>query len=120
MKLFSFPQAILEKAIAQRALALAPADRAWFLVRWGQKPYKKSFLDLKAMPLVTFFAKGKNWTDQEFADRLAEWKVEFHAVEAAVLRPLVDGDGLIQLMQKKMPRERADALIQKLENDTHA
>ncbi len=120
MKLFAFPRPILEKAIAKRMLALAPAEREWFAARWSQKPYKKSFLDLKTMPLVTLLAKGKNWSDAEFAAQLADWKVEFHAVEAAVLRPLVEGEGLLQLMQKKMPRQRLDALIQKLENDSNA
>ena len=120
MKLFAFPRPILEKAIAKRLLALAPTEREWFAARWSQKPYKKAFLDLKAMPLVTLLAKGKNWSDEEFAAQLADWNVGFHAIEAAVLRPLVDGDGLLQLMQKKMPRERLDALIKKLENESNA
>jgi hypothetical protein len=63
------------------------AERAWFAERWSQKPYKKSFIELKAMPLVTFLAKGKSWSDEEFAAELAAWDVKFYDAEAAVLRP---------------------------------
>ena len=35
--------------------------------------------------------------------------------EAEVLRPLVQGDGLLQLMQKNLPAERVQALLTKLE-----
>lgn len=120
MKLYPFPQATLEKAIARRLLSLAPPQREWFAERWGQKPYKKSFLEHKAMPLVTLVAKGKNWSDEEFNSELAGWTVRFYDAEAAVLRPLIEGDGLIQLMQKNMPPERAKALLDKLDNDRHA
>ena len=120
MKLYAFPQASLEKAIAKRMLGLPATERAWFAERWSQKPYKKSFIELKAMPLVTFLAKGKSWSDEEFTSELAGWDVKFYAAEAAVLRPLIEGDGLIQLMQKNMPAERAKALLDKLDNDRHA
>ena len=120
MKLYAFPQASLEKAIAKRMLGLPAPERAWFAERWSQKPYKKSFIELKAMPLVTFLAKGKSWSDEEFTSELAGWDVKFYAAEAAVLRPLIEGDGLIQLMQKNMPAERAKALLAKLDNDRHA
>ena len=120
MKLYAFPQASLEKAIAKRMLGLPATKRAWFAERWSQKPYKKSFIELKAMPLVTFLAKGKSWSDEEFTSELAGWDVKFYAAEAAVLRPLIEGDGLIQLMQKNMPAERAKALLAKLDNDRHA
>ena len=40
--------------------------------------------------------------------------------EAAVLRPMVEGDGLIQLMQKNMPAERLQALLTKIDTDRHA
>ncbi len=120
MKLYAFPQASLEKAIAKRMLGLPATERAWFAERWSQKPYKKSFIELKAMPLVTFLAKGKSWSDEEFTSELAGWDVKFYAAEAAVLRPLIEGDGLIQLMQKNMPAERAKALLAKLDNDRHA
>ena len=120
MKLFSFPLAALERAVNKRILTLDGADRDWFSARWQQKPYKKHFLEKKAMPLVIFIAKGKNWTDEEWASELAAWDVKFYDAEAAVLRPLIEGDGLIQLMQKNMPPERAQALLDKLDNDRHA
>ena len=120
MKLYAFPQASLEKAIAKRMLGLGAPHREWFAERWSQKPYKKSFIELKAMPLVTFLAKGKSWSDEEFASELEAWDVKFYDAEAAVLRPLIEGDGLIQLMQKNMPPERAQALLDKLDNDRHA
>ena len=56
MKLYSFPQAALEKAIAKRMLTLPPPHKEWFADRWSQKPYKKSFSEHKAMPLVTLLA----------------------------------------------------------------
>ena len=59
MKLYKFPQAPLEKAIAKRMLTLAPQYREWFASRWAQKPYKKAFIENKAMPLITLLAKGK-------------------------------------------------------------
>jgi hypothetical protein len=114
MKLFSFPQAMLEKAVARRVLTLEPAHRAWFVERWQQKPYKKAFIERKAMPLVTLVAKGKTWDDATFDGTLAEWDASFHDAEAAVLRPLVEGDGLLQLMQKNLPAERAQKLLQRL------
>jgi len=120
MKLYAFPQASLEKAIAKRMLGLPAPERAWFAERWSQKPYKKSFIELKAMPLVTFLAKGKSWSDEDFASELAGWDVKFYDAEVAVLRPLIEGDGLIQLMQKNMPAERTQALLAKLDNDRHA
>ena len=45
MKLYSFPQAALEKAIAKRMLTLPPPHKEWFADRWSQKPYKKSFIE---------------------------------------------------------------------------
>ena len=92
MKLYSFPQAALEKAIAKRMLTLPPPHKEWFADRWSQKPYKKSFIEHKAMPLITLLAKGKTW----------------------------EGDGVIQLMQKNMPPERVQALLTKLNEDRHA
>ncbi|HNI85795.1 MAG: hypothetical protein IT498_03355 [Rubrivivax sp.] len=120
MKLYAFPQATLEKAIARRMLGLASPHREWFADRWSQKPYKKSFLEHKAMPLVTLLAKGKTWTDEEWDRELAAWDVRFYDAEAEVLRPLIEGDGLIQLMQKNMPPQRAQALLDKLNHDRHA
>ncbi|PWW46286.1 hypothetical protein [Melaminivora alkalimesophila] len=114
MKLFSFPAAALEKAIHKRILTLPSPHREWFAERWQQKPYKKSFVQNKAMPLVTLVAKGKTWDDETFAQGLAEWDVSFHEAEAEVLRPLIKGDGLIQLMQKNLPAERAQALLERL------
>ncbi len=114
MKLFSFPAAALEKAIHKRILALPSPHREWFAERWQQKPYKKSFVENKAMPLVTLIAKGKTWDDETFAQGLAEWDVSFYEAEAQVLRPMVEGDGLIQLMQKNLPPERAQALLERL------
>ena len=117
MKLFSFPQALVEKAIAKRQLTLASPHREWFAQRWAQKPYRKAFLENKAMPLITLLAKGKTWEDDVFASELAGWDATFTEAEADVLRPLIDGDGLLQLMQKNMPAERLQALKNHL--DTH-
>lgn len=114
MKLFSFPAAALEKAIHKRVLTLPPMHREWFTERWQQKPYKKSFVENKAMPLVTLIAKGKTWDDATFAEAMQEWDVTFYEAEAEVLRPLVQGDGLLQLMQKNLPAERAQALLDRL------
>lgn len=111
MKFFSFPQAMLEKAIAKRLLTLEAPHRAWFAERWQQKPYRKAFIERKAMPLVTLVAKGKTWDDATFDETLKEWDATFHDAEAAVLRPLVEGDGLLQLMQKNLPPERAQKLL---------
>ncbi|HQD16574.1 MAG TPA: hypothetical protein PLY54_14095, partial [Ottowia sp.] len=77
-------------------------------------------LEHKAMPLVTLLAKGKTWSDEEFASELAAWDAKFYDAEAAVLRPMVEGDGLIQLMQKNMPAERLQALLTKIDTDRHA
>ena len=114
MKLFSFPAASLEKAIAKRMLTLEPASRQWFAERWSQKPYKKSFIDNKAMPLVFLLAKGKTWDDETFQSELAQWEARFYPVEVQVLMPLIEGDGLLQLMQKKIPPERIEQLRQHL------
>ncbi len=119
MKLFSFPAAALEKAIHKRILTLPPHLRDWFTERWKQKPYKKAFLENKAMPLVTLVAKGKTWDDATFNEAMGEWDVTFYEAEAEVLRPLIQGDGLLQLMQKNLPPERAQALIQKLDTCRH-
>ena len=114
MKLFSFPAAALEKAIHKRVLTLPSPHKEWFTERWQQKPYKKAFVENKAMPLVTLVAKGKTWDDTTFAEALLEWDVTFYDAEAEVLRPLIQGDGLLQLMQKNLPPERAQALLAKL------
>ena len=114
MKLFSFPLASLEKAIHKRVLTLPSPHREWFTERWAQKPYKKAFVENKAMPLVTLVAKGKTLDDAAFAELLQEWEVTFYDAEEEVLRPLIQGDGLLQLMQKNLPPERAQALLAKL------
>ena len=114
MKLFSFPAASLEKAIAKRLLTLEPGARHWFAERWAQKPYKKAFIDNKALPLVTLLAKGKTWDDETFDAELADWNAQFYAPEVDVLMPLIEGDGLLQLMQKKIPPERIEKLRQHL------
>ena len=111
MKLFSFPAAALEKAIHKRILSLAPNHREWFGERWQQKPYRKAFVERKALPLVTLIAKGKTWDDATLEETLAEWDVTFHEAETEVLSPLVQGDGLLQLMQKNLPAERAAVLL---------
>ena len=120
MKLYSFPQASLEKAIARRMLTLGAPHKEWFADRWSQKPYKKSFIEHKAMPLITLLAKGKTWDEETFNSELSAWDVKFYDAEAEVLRPMVEGDGVIQLMQKNMPPERVQALLNKLEQDRHA
>jgi hypothetical protein len=120
MKLYSFPQASLEKAIAKRMLSLPSPHKEWFAERWSQKPYKKSFIEHKAMPLVTLVAKGKTLSEQEWNEAMTEWDAKFYDAEAEVLRPMVEGDGLLQLMQKKVPAERIEALLNKLQNDRHA
>jgi len=115
MKLFSFPAASLEKAIHKRLLSLPSPHREWFAERWQQKPYKKAFIEHKAMPLVTLVAKGKTWDDATFAEALQEWDATFYEAETEVLHPLVQGDGLLQLMQKNLPAERAAQLLEKLQ-----
>ncbi|MCE1191722.1 MAG: hypothetical protein LWW96_06180 [Acidovorax sp.] len=114
MKLFSFPLASLEKAIHKRVLTLPSPHKEWFTERWAQKPYKKAFVENKAMPLVTLVAKGKTMDDAAFAELLQEWEVTFYEAEEEVLRPLIQGDGLLQLMQKNIPAERVEALLAKL------
>ncbi|SHF73577.1 hypothetical protein SAMN02745117_02511 [Lampropedia hyalina DSM 16112] len=118
MRLFSFPTAALEKAVAKRVLTLEPVARDWFTERWAQKPYKKSFLEKKAVPLVIFIAKGKNWSDAEFEDELQSWDVNFYPVEIDVLRPIAEGDGMLQLMQKKVQPERLEKLLQHMQSRT--
>ncbi|MEG0922327.1 MAG: hypothetical protein RSD57_15970 [Comamonas sp.] len=117
MKLFSFPVATLEKAVSKRIMTLSPEHKDWFMARWQQKPYKKSFLDNKALPLVTIVAKCKTMEDEEFNQLMAEWDVKFYEAEAEVLRPMVQGDGLLQLMQKNLPEARVQALLNKLDTD---
>ncbi|WP_372658103.1 hypothetical protein [Hydrogenophaga sp.] len=120
MKLFSFPVFAVEKAIAKRMLSLPSPHKEWFAQRWAQKPYRKAFLENKAMPLVTLLAKGKSWDDATFSEELAAWSASFYDAEIEVLRPLVEGDGLLQLMQKSVPPERVQALLDKLENQRQA
>jgi hypothetical protein len=114
MKFFSFPQATLEKAIQKRILSLPPEHKEWFGPRWAQKPYKKAFIENKAMPLVTLLAKGKTCDDADFEALMADWDVSFYEQEAAVLRPMIEGDGLMQLMQKNMPEARKQVLLDRL------
>ena len=114
MKLFSFPVAAIEKAIAKRQLTLASPHKEWFAQRWAQKPWRKAFLEGKAVPLVTLLAKCKTWDDETFNTEMAAWDVRFHEAEAEVLRPLIQGDCLLQLVQKAIPPERAEALLNKL------
>ena len=120
MKLFSFPDFAIEKAIAKRMLSLASPHKEWFAQRWAQKPYRKAFLEQKAMPLVTLVAKGKTWDDETFNTELAAWDTSFYPAEAEVLRPIVEGDGLLQLMQKNVPAERVQALLNHLETRRQA
>lgn len=120
MKLFSFPVFAVEKAIAKRMLSLPAPHKEWFAQRWAQKPYRKSFVENKTMPLVTLLAKGKTWDDETFNAELAAWDVLFYPAEAEVLRPLVEGDGLLQLMQKNLPAERAQALLNHLDSRRQA
>ena len=115
MKLYSFPIPALEKAINKRLLTLASPHREWFSDRWTQKPYKKSFIEHKAMPLITVLAKGKTWDEETFPTELADWNVKFYEAEVEVLRPMVQGDGLIQLMQKNMPEDRVQAILAKFD-----
>lgn len=114
MKLFSFPVAAIEKAIVKRQLTLASPHKEWFAQRWAQKPWRKAFLESKAVPLVTLLAKCKTWDDETFDNEMAAWDARFHEAEAEVLRPLIQGDGLLQLVQKAIPPARAEALLNKL------
>ena len=116
MKLFSFPAASLEKAIAKRMLTLESGSRHWFAERWAQKPCKKAFIDNKALPLVTLLAKGKTLDDETFDAELVLWDARFYPQEVEVLMPLIEGDGLLQLMQKKIPPERIQKLRDHLLN----
>ena len=120
MKLFSFPVFAVEKAIAKRMLSLPAPHKEWFAQRWAQKPYRKAFIENKTMPLVTLLAKGKTWDDETFNTELAAWDVVFHAAEAEVLRPMIEGDGLLQLMQKNIPAERLQALLGHLDSRRQA
>ena len=115
MKFFSFPVFAIEKAIAKRMLVLEPPHKELFAQRWAQKPYRKAFIENKAMPLVTLIAKGKTWDDETFNTELAAWDALFYPAEVEVLRPIIEGDGLLQLMQKNVPAERIQALLNKLE-----
>lgn len=115
MKLFSFPVFAIEKAIAKRMLTLASPHKEWFAQRWAQKPYRKAFVEVKTMPLVTLLAKGKTWDDETFNAEMAAWDALFYPAEVEVLRPIIEGDGLLQLMQKNVPAERVQALLNKLE-----
>jgi hypothetical protein len=114
MKFFSFPQAVLEKAIQKRIMSLPSEHKDWFASRWMQKPYKKAFLEHKAMPLITLLAKGKGCDQADFDELMADWQVKFYSAEAEVLRPMIEGDGLVQLMQKGMPEDRRQALLAQL------
>ncbi|MEY4977926.1 MAG: hypothetical protein RLZZ352_196 [Pseudomonadota bacterium] len=120
MKLFSFPVFAIEKAIAKRMLTLEPDHKEWFAQRWAQKPYRKAFLDNKAMPLVTMLAKGKTWDDATFDEALRDWNVTFYPAEVEVLRPIIEGDGLLQLMQKNVPAQRIAALLTRLTTQRQA
>ena len=116
MKLFSFPVFAVEKAISKRMLTLASPHKDWFAQMWAQKPYRKAFIENKTMPLVTLLAKGKTWDDETFNTEMAAWDALFYDAEVEVLRPLIEGDGLLQLMQKNVPAERVQALLAKLES----
>ncbi|RMX15640.1 hypothetical protein AAHN93_04520 [Vandammella animalimorsus] len=118
MKLFSFPATALEKAIAKRMLTLTTPHKEWFSERWAQKPYKKAFIEKKAMPLVIFIAKGKNWSDEEFEQELLDWDVNFYPAEVDVLRPIAEGEGMLQLMQKKVQPERLEKLLAHIQSRT--
>jgi hypothetical protein len=120
MKLFSFPVFAIEKAIAKRMLGLESPHKEWFAQRWAQKPYRKAFVENKASPLVTLLAKGKTWDDETFNTELTAWDALFYPAEVEVLRPLIEGDGLLQLMQKNVPAERVQALLNKLETQRQA
>ena len=66
------------------------------------------------MPLVTLVSKGKTWDEATWLEGLAEWDATFYPAECEVLSPLVQGDGLLQLMQKNLPTERAAVLLERL------
>ncbi|MCW5652803.1 hypothetical protein [Hydrogenophaga sp.] len=120
MKLFSFPIHTIEKAIARRMLTLESPHREWFAQRWAQKPYRKAFIENKAMPLVTLLVKGKGWDDETFNAELSAWDARFYDAEVEVLRPMIEGDGLIQLMQKNVPAARVQALLNTLDTQRQA
>ena len=120
MKLFGFPVFAVEKAIAKRMLTLETPYKEWFAQRWAQKPYRKAFVENKAMPLVTMLAKGKSWDDAAFNEALRAWDARFYPAEMEVLRPMIEGDGLLQLMQKNVPAERIQALLNQLETQRQA
>ncbi len=120
MKLFSFPVFTLEKATAKRMLSLQAPHNEWFAQRWAQKPNRKAFSENKTWLTVTLRAKGKTWDDETFNTEWAAWDVMFHAAEAEVLRPMIEGDGLLQLMQKNVPAERAQALLNHLDSRRQA
>jgi len=59
--------------------------------------------------------QGKTWDDETFNAELAAWNAPFYPAEAEVLRPIIEGDGLLQLMQKNVPAERIQALLTQLD-----
>ncbi|MDP2417288.1 MAG: hypothetical protein U1D25_16585 [Hydrogenophaga sp.] len=120
MKLFGFPVFAVEKAVAKRMLTLETPHKEWFSQRWAQKPYRKAFVENKAMPLVTMLAKGKSWDEATFNEELSAWDALLYPAEMEVLRPMIEGDGLLQLMQKNVPAERIQALLNKLETQRQA
>ena len=65
---------------------------------------------------VPVLAKGKTWDEETFTTELADWNVKFYEAEVEVLRPMVQGDGLIQLMQKNMPEDRVQAILAKFDS----
>ena len=73
MKLFSFPVFAIEKAIAKRMLTLESPHKEWFAQRWAQKPYRKAFLENKAIAAGDAAGQGKTWDDETFNTELAAW-----------------------------------------------
>jgi hypothetical protein len=64
--------------------------------------------------------KGKSWDDATFNEELSAWDALFYPAEVEVLRPMIEGDGLLQLMQKNVPAERIQALLTQLETQRQA
>ena len=117
MQLFKFPKAAVEKLINQKVMALSVDDRAWFLPRWNQKPYRESFVEDKAQVLLTLIVKSKGFTDDEFAVAINEWNPSLQPAEKSMLRPFLRGGSGVSLqwlIQKGLPENRLQRILEKL------
>jgi hypothetical protein len=117
MQLFKFPKAAVERLISQKVMSLSIEDRAWFLTRWNQKPYRASFIEDKAQVLLTLIVKSKAFTDEEFEEAMQDWNPVMQPVEKLMLRPFLQGGSGVSLqwlIQKGLPENRLKVIVEKL------